>query len=84
MPTPELPLVLVTHPCKRLDAYFGDAARACTAVIAYRQTPADVRARLTGQGAEVVTMASNEQDPFFNRERSRWAQVVAAPNIKLD
>ena len=44
----------------------------------------DVRARLTGQGAEVVTMASNEQDQFFNRERSRWAQVVAAANIKLD
>ncbi|MCP5282353.1 MAG: tripartite tricarboxylate transporter substrate binding protein [Rhodoferax sp.] len=47
------------------------------------RTP-DVRARLTGQGAEVVTMASNEQDQFFNRERSRWAQVVAAANIKLD
>lgn len=44
----------------------------------------DVRARLTGQGAEVVTMASNEQDQFFNRERSRWAQVVGSANIKLD
>lgn len=44
----------------------------------------DVRARLTAQGAEVVTMASSEQDQFFNRERSRWAQVVAAANIKLD
>ena len=44
----------------------------------------DVRARLTGQGAEVVTMTSAEQDQFFNRERARWAQVVAAGNIKLD
>ena len=44
----------------------------------------DVRARLTGQGAEVVTMSSAEQDQFFNRERARWAQVVAAANIKLD
>jgi tripartite-type tricarboxylate transporter receptor subunit TctC len=44
----------------------------------------DVRARLTGQGAEVVTMSSPEQDQLFNRERARWAQVVAAANIKLD
>lgn len=44
----------------------------------------DVRARLTGQGAEVVTMTPNEQDQFFNSERARWAQVVSAANIKLD
>jgi tripartite-type tricarboxylate transporter receptor subunit TctC len=44
----------------------------------------DVRARLTGQGAEVVTMASSEQDQFFNRERARWAQIVTAAQIKLD
>lgn len=44
----------------------------------------DVRARLTGQGAEVVTMQSTEQDRFFERERKRWAQVVAQANIKLD
>ncbi len=69
MTTPELPLVLVTHPRNRLDTYFGadalarlrelaqvrlnpsdqdlagpslvDAARGCTVVIAYRQTPVD-------------------------------------------
>ena len=44
----------------------------------------EVRARLTGQGAEVVTMTSVEQDQFFSRERARWAQVVTAANIKLD
>ena len=44
----------------------------------------DVRARLTGQGAEVVTMLPLEQDQLFTRERARWAQVVAAANIKLD
>ena len=44
----------------------------------------DVRARLTGQGAEVVTMTPAEQDQFFSRERARWAQVVTAANIKLD
>ncbi|HEX2546341.1 MAG TPA: tripartite tricarboxylate transporter substrate binding protein [Ramlibacter sp.] len=44
----------------------------------------DVRARLTGQGAEVVTMTPAEQDQFFATERRRWAQVVAAANIKAE
>jgi tripartite-type tricarboxylate transporter receptor subunit TctC len=47
------------------------------------RTP-DVRARLAGQGAEVVTMTPAEQDKFFNEERARWAQVVAQAQIKLD
>src|SRR5688572_1718928 len=33
---------------------------------------ADVRARLAGQGAEVVTMTPAEQDKFFAEERARW------------
>ncbi|MFC5522478.1 Bug family tripartite tricarboxylate transporter substrate binding protein [Polaromonas jejuensis] len=44
----------------------------------------DIRAKLAGQGAEVVTMAAAQQDEFFNRERSRWAKVVAQAGIKLD
>jgi tripartite-type tricarboxylate transporter receptor subunit TctC len=44
----------------------------------------DIRARLAGQGAEVVTMAPAEQDKFFQQERARWAQVVAQAQIKLD
>lgn len=44
----------------------------------------DVRARLAGQGAEVVTMTPQEQDQFFAQERQRWAKVVTAANIKLD
>ena len=44
----------------------------------------DVRARLAGQGAEVVTMTPAEQDQFFNTERVRWAKVVAEGNVKLD
>jgi tripartite-type tricarboxylate transporter receptor subunit TctC len=44
----------------------------------------DIRARLTVQGAEVVTMAPAEQDKFFNQERKRWAEVVEQNNIKLD
>jgi tripartite-type tricarboxylate transporter receptor subunit TctC len=42
----------------------------------------EVRARLTGQGAEVVTMTPQEQDQFFAMERKRWAQVVAAAHMK--
>jgi tripartite-type tricarboxylate transporter receptor subunit TctC len=44
----------------------------------------DIRAKLSGQGAEVVTMTPAEQDAFFSQERSRWAKVVAEANIKLD
>jgi tripartite-type tricarboxylate transporter receptor subunit TctC len=44
----------------------------------------EVRARLAGQGAEVVTMTPQEQDQFFATERKRWAQVVAAANIKAE
>ncbi len=44
----------------------------------------DIRAKLAGLGAEVVTMAPAEQDAFFNRERTRWAKVVADAAIKLD
>ena len=44
----------------------------------------DVRARLAGQGAEVVTMAPAEQDKFFQQERDRWAKVVLAAGIKAE
>ena len=44
----------------------------------------EIRARLSGQGAEVVTMTPAEQDQFFNQERKRWAEVVAQAGIKLD
>ncbi|VTU31689.1 Bug family tripartite tricarboxylate transporter substrate binding protein [Variovorax sp. RA8] len=45
---------------------------------------ADIRSRLAGQGAEVVTMTPTEQEQFFNKERARWAKVVEAAQIKLD
>ena len=44
----------------------------------------DIRSRLAGQGAEVVTMTPAEQEQFFNKERVRWAKVVDAAQIKLD
>jgi tripartite-type tricarboxylate transporter receptor subunit TctC len=44
----------------------------------------DIRARLAGQGAEVVTMVPAEQDKFFKEERARWAKVVKDANLKLE
>jgi len=44
----------------------------------------DIRAKLAGQGAEVVTMAPAQQDDFFNREKARWAKVVDQAGVKLD
>ena len=44
----------------------------------------EVRARLAGQGAEVVTMTPVQQDQFFEAERKRWAQVVTQANIKAE
>ena len=45
---------------------------------------ADVRARLAGQGAEVVTMSPAQQDQFFAKERSRWAKVVEAAHVRAE
>jgi tripartite-type tricarboxylate transporter receptor subunit TctC len=44
----------------------------------------EVRAQLTGQGAEVTTMAPAETDHWFATERARWAQVVQAARVQLD
>ncbi|MES2532489.1 MAG: tripartite tricarboxylate transporter substrate binding protein [Pseudomonadota bacterium] len=44
----------------------------------------DIRSRLAGQGAEVVTMAPAEEEQFFNKERARWAQVVKDADIRID
>lgn len=44
----------------------------------------EVRGRLAGQGAEVVTMTPGEQDQFFANERKRWAQVVTSANIRAE
>ena len=53
------------------------------ALVAAIRTP-DVRARLTSQGAEVVTMTPAETDRFFAAERARWLQVVQAAQVRLD
>ena len=43
-----------------------------------------VRARLAGQGAEVVTMTAKEQDTFFDAERARWGKLVKEAGIRID
>ncbi|MDQ7973581.1 MAG: tripartite tricarboxylate transporter substrate binding protein [Rhodocyclaceae bacterium] len=45
---------------------------------------ADIRSRLAGQGAEVVTMSPSEEEQFFNKERARWAQVVQDADIRIE
>jgi len=42
------------------------------------------RARLTGQGAEVVTMNPAETARFLTTERQRWQKVVQTAGLKLD
>ena len=44
----------------------------------------EVRARLSSQGAEVYTMSPPEFVTFFERERKRWATVVAQGGVKID
>ncbi len=44
----------------------------------------EVRARLAGQGAEVVTMSPAEVDKFFAAERARWSRVVQQEKLQLD
>jgi tripartite-type tricarboxylate transporter receptor subunit TctC len=44
----------------------------------------EVRSRLTVQGAEVYTMSPTEFAPFFETERTRWAEVVAKGGLKLE
>ncbi len=44
----------------------------------------DVRAKLVGQGAEVVTQSPAEFGRFFEAERGRWAMVVAKAGVKID
>jgi tripartite-type tricarboxylate transporter receptor subunit TctC len=44
----------------------------------------EVRSRLSAQGAEVHTMTPVELTQFYERERVKWAAVVAQGGVKLD
>ncbi len=70
----------VVLPAKTPDAVIQRVNQALLAAI----RTLDVRARLTGQGAEVVTMTPAQTDQFFNAERQRWRTVVQSANLQLD
>ena len=70
----------VVVPAKTPDAVVQRINQALLSAI---RTP-EVRARLTGQGAEVVTMTPADTDRFFNAERQRWRTVVQSANLQLD
>ena len=70
----------VVLPAKTPDAIVHKVNQALLTAI---RSP-DVRSRLTGQGAEVVTMTPAETDKFFNAERQRWRAVVQSANLQLD
>ncbi len=61
----------------------GIARRIHESLVTAIRSP-EVRSRLAGQGAEVVTMAPAEVDRFFAAERARWAKVVQQENLQLD
>lgn len=70
----------VVLPAKTPEAVIQRVNQALLTAI---RTP-EVRARLTGQGAEVVTMTPTETDKFFNAERARWRTVVQNAKLQLD
>lgn len=57
--------------------------RLSTELLRIIQSP-EIKSRLASQGAEVATMTPAEFSPFFERERTKWAKVVADGNVKLD
>ncbi len=44
----------------------------------------EVRERLVAQGAEVHTMTTADFASFFERERKKWAVVVAEGDVKAE
>jgi tripartite-type tricarboxylate transporter receptor subunit TctC len=44
----------------------------------------EVRERLVSQGAEVYTMSPMEFSTFFERERRKWAAVVAQGGVRIE
>ena len=62
------------------DAVLARMATELTRII---RSP-EVRERLVSQGAEVYTMNPTEFGTFFERERKKWATVVAQGGVKAD
>lgn len=47
------------------------------------QSP-EIQQRLASQGAEVAVIAPADFGPFFERERAKWAKVVAEGKVTID
>ena len=58
-------------------------SRVATELARIIQSP-DIQQRLASQGAELALIPPTEFAPFFERERAKWAKVVADGNVKLD
>ena len=58
-------------------------ARLSTEIIKILNTP-EMKERLAAQGAEVSTNTPEQFSTFIRDEKSRWAQVVKAANLKLE
>lgn len=80
---PSTPLrIVVPYPARRLLGHHR-------ALDPERDLPARAERQVQAAGgvqwgAEAVTMTPSEQDQFFANERRRWAQVVAAGNIRAE
>jgi len=59
------------------------AERLAAALVAVIRQP-DVRARLTGAGAEVMTTTPKETTEFLQREGQRWAKVIQQAGAQLE
>jgi tripartite-type tricarboxylate transporter receptor subunit TctC len=59
------------------------AEKLSAALIAVIRSP-DVRARLVGAGAEVLTTTPKETSEFLSRESKRWASVIQSAGKQLE
>ncbi len=59
------------------------AEKLATALIAVIRMP-DIRARLVGAGAEVMTTSPRETSEFLAREAKRWAGVIQRAGLQLE
>lgn len=58
-------------------------SRVATELARIIQSP-DIQQRLASQGAEVAVIAPADFSPFFERERAKWAKVVAEGKVTID
>jgi D-3-phosphoglycerate dehydrogenase len=88
MTTPELPLVLVTHPCNRLDTYFGaDALARLRQVAQVRLNPSDedlAGATLVDAARGCAVVIAYRQTPVDAASCAGFADVRAVVRCAVD